>query len=190
MEEYLDLVAGARAGDEAALTALYRSIHPALVRYLHAHVPGEAEDLASEVWLDVARGLDRFVGDEHAFRRLVFTIARRRIIDHGRMRARRRTDPTDMEALVEVADPADPERSVVDGITGEEAVERIRALLSPEQADVILLRTVAGLSVGEVAEVLGRQPAAISVIQHRALRRLARVLDQEPEEIPVALQDP
>jgi RNA polymerase sigma-70 factor, ECF subfamily len=190
VEEYLDLVAGAKAGDEAALTALYRANHPALVRYLHAHVPGEEEDLASDVWLDVARGLDRFEGDEQDFRRLVFTIARRRAIDHGRMRARRRTDPTDVAAMAELAGAADPESVVVEGIAGEEAVDRIRALLGPEQAEVVLLRTVAGLSVGEVAEILGRQPAAISVIQHRALRRLARALDPAPEEILAAVKDP
>jgi RNA polymerase sigma-70 factor (ECF subfamily) len=37
-----------------------------------------------------------------------------------------------------------------------------------------LLRVVAGLSVEEVAGIVGKTPGAVRVIQHRALRRLAR----------------
>ena len=50
----------------------------------------DAEDLSSDVWLDVARGLARFDGDASAFRAWVFTIARRRVIDVGRRVKRRR----------------------------------------------------------------------------------------------------
>ena len=168
-----DLMAGAKAGAEWALTELYRRTHPALVRYLHAQVPGEEEDLASDVWLQLASGLASFEGDAEGFRRLAFTVARRRAIDHGRKRARRRTDPTDMASIRAPVAGAGPELAVVDQLAGEEAVERIRALLPAEQAEVVLLRVVAGLSVAEVAEMLGRRPGTISVLQHRALRRLA-----------------
>src|SRR3712207_7815589 len=54
-------------------TTLFRS----LLRYLRAQIGQEAEDVASDTWLDVARGLTRFEGDETGFRRWVFTIARR-----------------------------------------------------------------------------------------------------------------
>jgi RNA polymerase sigma-70 factor (ECF subfamily) len=73
----------------------------------------------------------------------------------------------------DTADAATPEATVLERAGGLEAVRRIRALLPPDQAEVVLLRVVAGLSVGEVAAVLGRKPAAVSVLQHRALRRLA-----------------
>lgn len=172
-----DAVTAAKAGAEWALTALYRAVHPSLVRYLWSHSPGEAEDLASEVWLEVARALGRFEGDAQDFRRFVFTVARRRAIDHGRKQARRRTDPTAPGSMPVQVDRADPEHAVVESMAGEEAVARIRSMLLPEQAEVLVLRAIAGLSVAEVAEVLGRRPAAVSVIQHRALRRLADRLD-------------
>ena len=45
--------------------------------------------------------------------------------------------------------------------------------LPPLQAEVVLLRVVAGLPVSEVADVLGRTPGAVRVAAHRGLRALA-----------------
>ena len=58
-----------------------------------------ADDLAADVWLAVARGLDRFDGDERGFRGWLFTIARHRIVEHRRRQARRRTEPLPTERL-------------------------------------------------------------------------------------------
>ncbi len=172
------LLAGAQRGEEWALTRIYRDVQPALLRYLRVHAPGEEEDVASEVWIDVARGIGRFVGDANDFRRFVFTIARRRAIDFGRRRGRRRSDPTEIHVLADVSGRADTEADVVDRMTADEAVQRVVTLLPPDQAEVVLLRVVAGLSLAEVADVMGRRPGAVSVLQHRALRRLARRLGE------------
>jgi RNA polymerase sigma-70 factor (ECF subfamily) len=43
---------------------------------------------------------------------------------------------------------------------------------------VVLLRVIGGLSVDEVAAIVGKRPATVRVIQHRALRRLARALSE------------
>lgn len=172
-----DLVADAKSGAEEALVALYRRFHPSLLRYLRTHAHGEEEDLASEVWMDVARSLKDFEGSTKAFGGLVFTIAHRRAIDHGRRKARRRTNPTDVSSLpVVAADNAGPEGTVIGRLDGDRAVEEIRRLLPAEQAEVVLLRVVAGLTVSEVADIVGRRPGTVSVLQHRALRRLARQL--------------
>jgi RNA polymerase sigma-70 factor (ECF subfamily) len=88
----------ARAGEERAVAELWRDTHPRLLRYLRVAVGDDAAaDVASEVWLEVAAGLTRFSGGGPAFRRWVFTIARRRAIDEGR-RARRRPGGLDSEA--------------------------------------------------------------------------------------------
>lgn len=175
-DDFDELLAGARAGEEWALTALYRDIHPGLVRYLRSQAPGEEEDLASEVWIEVARGLGGFSGGREGFGRFVFTIARRRAIDWGRQRGRRRTDASAGDVLSGRAGTADTEADALELVAGDEAVRQILALLTAEQAEVVLLRVLGGLSVAEVAEVTGRSPAAVSVVQHRALRRLARRL--------------
>jgi RNA polymerase sigma-70 factor (ECF subfamily) len=167
-------LAAAKAGEEWALTLLYRDTQPAVVRYLKAHAPGEEEDLASEVWIAVARQLEGFVGGPERFRGLVFTIARRRAIDASRRRSRRRTDAAADEVFAQRPGGDDPEGAVIDRLSGDEAVRRLFAILPAGQAEVVLLRVVSGMSVSGVAEVMGRRPGAISVVQHRALRRLAR----------------
>ena len=44
------------------------------------------------------------------------------------------------------------------------------------QAEVILLRVVAGLDTDTVAGLTGRSPGAVRVAAHRGLRRLAQIL--------------
>jgi RNA polymerase sigma-70 factor (ECF subfamily) len=170
------VIAAAQVGAEWALTILYRRFQPSLVRYLRARAAGDEEDVASDVWIDAARALPGFSGDEDAFGRWIFTIARRRAIDLTRKRGRRRTDPAPPPVFTGVAGQADPEQSVLDRMAGDEAAARIVAILPKDQADIVLLRIVGGLSVAAVAEIVGRTPGQVSVIQHRALRRLARAL--------------
>jgi RNA polymerase sigma-70 factor, ECF subfamily len=171
---FQSVLSAAQAGAEWAVGALYRDLHPPLLRYLRANEPSEAEDLASEVWLDVAGGLARFEGDESAFRSWLFTIARRRLIDLRRRRARRRTDLVPLERLSERADPIDP-LSIVDS----EGALACLAALPAEQAEVVLLRVVAELDSNEVAAVMGKKPGTIRVMQKRALERLAELVREE-----------
>lgn len=177
------LLAAAAAGEEWALTVLYRRHQPGLVQFLRGLAGGECEDLAAETWIDTARALSRFEGDDRAFRSLLFTIGRRRAVDHLRARGRRPADPADPQLLPEsLADAGselhDPATLFLEADASDTAVRRIGELLPPEQAEIVLLRVVGGLSVAETAEIVGRTPGAVSVIQTRALQRLARRLGE------------
>jgi len=180
------LVAAASAGDDGALTALYRELHPAVLTVLWAMAPSEAEDLAAETWLHVARYLPSFTGTWEEFRRLVFTVARRRAIDFGRKRRNRRTEPADPFVLDDHRVDVDPLDVVAADDAARQAVRRIFSLLPRAQAEVVVLRVVAGLSVGEVAEVVGRSPAAVSVLQSRGLQRLALRIPDPAKPRPTA----
>jgi RNA polymerase sigma-70 factor (ECF subfamily) len=173
-DEASELLDAARTGAEWAIAVLYRELNPALLRYLRARAPLEAEDLAAEVWMALAAQLSSFEGDEHDLRKLSFTIAHRRLVDHWRRagRRRRREELTDPAALPEPGEP-DTADVTIDADATAAALATVRRHLTPDQADVLLLRVVAGLSVDEVAEVLGRRPGAVRVLQHRALKRLA-----------------
>src|SRR5436305_14050158 len=94
-----EVLAAAREGAEWAVAALYRDLPPSLLGYRRAVEPGDADDLASEVWLGAGRNLGRFEGDEVAFRGWIFTIARRRVVDLRRRRTRRQTRATPSEEL-------------------------------------------------------------------------------------------
>ena len=50
---------------------------------------------------------------------------------------------------------------------------RLIGFAEVDQADVVLLRVLAGLDVDQVAEILGKRPGTVRVLQHKALRRLA-----------------
>src|SRR2546423_1891887 len=88
-DQFQGILAAAQEGGEWAVATLYRWLGPAVVGYLRARAGDDAEDLASETWLAVARGLSGFTGDETAFRSWVFTIAHRRLVDHHRASSRR-----------------------------------------------------------------------------------------------------
>jgi RNA polymerase sigma-70 factor (ECF subfamily) len=175
-----DLVVGARAGNEGALSALYREFQPALLGFLTGLVPGEAEDLAAETWIDVVRILPKLEGGGAGFRRLLFTVARRRAIDHGRTRRRRRTELAGTFEIQGQFAGGDPAEVVTNRDAARLAIDQIRALLSDAQAEVVILRVLSGLSVAEVARIVGRRPTTVSVLQTRGLQRLAAKLGETP----------
>jgi RNA polymerase sigma-70 factor (ECF subfamily) len=176
IEDFAQTLKAAQAGQEWAVGILFDALQPPLLRFLMWQEPSAAEDLAAETWLAVAERIGSFDGVEGQFRAWIFGIARRRLADHRRRGARRGTAPVDTRTLEAVADPDDPAELVVEKLSGEEAIARMVAALPPDQAEVLMLRVVGGLSVDESAEVMGKRPGAVRVLQHRALRRLARQL--------------
>lgn len=178
-EQFDSILAGAKTGAPWALEALYLDLQPRLLRYLIPQASAVAEDLASETWLGVAVVMPRFEGGEDDFRAFVFSVARRRLLDHRRKEARRRTGPATPEALESAGLVADAEREAMDSLGTGWALERI-ASLPPDQAEVVLLRVIADLSVEEVASIVGKRPGAVRSLQLRALRALAKQLAGEP----------
>jgi RNA polymerase sigma-70 factor (ECF subfamily) len=172
-EGFDDVLDAARRREEWALSALFRTHQAPLLRFLRALERPAAEDLAAEVWVGVAQRLPTFRGDETAFRAWLFRIARNRVADHRRAAVRRRTDPVPPQALADRADAIDAATVATDRLAAQEAIDRLIVTLPADQAEVVLLRVVAGLTADEVAEITGRSSGAVRVIQHRALKRLA-----------------
>ncbi len=173
------VVEAARNGGDWAFDILFRHYQPPLLRYLRGQAPEVADDVASETWIAVARGLGGFEGGPDEFRAWLFTVARHRLIDERRRDTRRvqTSALTDTDITGVVAD--DPETIMMEGLAGDLAAQRIVGFLPPDQADVILLRVVADLSVEQVAQILGKKPGHVRVLQSRGLKRLAERLSQE-----------
>jgi RNA polymerase sigma-70 factor (ECF subfamily) len=187
-DEFQERLQAAKDGDEAAFTDLFRGVQPALLRYLrtmaHNLGHGTADDVASDTWLQVVRGLGRFRGDESGFRAWVSPPAGARLVA-PRRRANRLPVPHDTQAMLEgVAGDADVAESVGLIFSTESALATLRAL-PPLQAEVVLLRYVAGLDVDHTARLLGKRSGAVRVTAHRALRKLEALLDgrQREEEV-------
>jgi RNA polymerase sigma-70 factor (ECF subfamily) len=123
----------------------------------------------------VVRGLAGFEGGAAEFKAWLFTIARNRAVDHARARARR-------PLAVAVAEPADVARSDVEPSAEHYAVQndstaralRLVATLPAMQAEMVMLRVVAGLDVADVARLLDKKPGTVRVTVHRALQALAQ----------------
>src|SRR6266566_9922590 len=142
----------------------------------------DAEDIASETWLQVTRDLPCFSGTYDGFRGWFATIARHRALDHLRKNARRppalALPAEDLAAWPAAEDTA---ASALDAVATGNAVALI-ATLPPDQAEAVLLRAVLGLDANTAGQVLGKRPGAVRTAAHRGLKTLHKKLDDaEPE---------
>ncbi|MFJ8359069.1 RNA polymerase sigma factor [Streptomyces sp. NPDC093984] len=168
-------VARAQDGDEAAFAVVYRIVQPGLLGHLRGLVMDDAEDVASEAWLEIARDLGRFKGDGAGFRGWSATIARHRALDHLRRR-RSRPVPAALDLdLMELPGPDSAHDQALEALSTERALELVRSL-PRDQAEAVLLRVVVGLDGPAAARVLGKRPGAVRTAAHRGLKRLARRL--------------
>jgi RNA polymerase sigma factor (sigma-70 family) len=175
---FANILAAARTGAEWAWTQIYEELAPAVTGYLAARGAQEPSDLASEVFLQVVRDLSSFEGEEQDFRAWVFTIAHRRLLDDRRYRARRPVEPASHELFAEEPGGEDAEQQALRDLSAQR-VHRILAKLSPDQQSVLLLRILGGLTVQQVAGVLGKSRGAVKALQRRALAAVEPELAQD-----------
>jgi RNA polymerase sigma-70 factor (ECF subfamily) len=171
-------VARAQEGDEAAFAVAYRLVQPGLLGYLRGLVGDEAEDVASDAWLEIARDLGRFKGDGAGFRGWTATIARHRALDHlRRRRVRPRATALEQDVL-DLPGPHSTHEQVLESMSTEHALSLVRSL-PRDQAEAVLLRVVIGLDGPAAARVLGKRPGAVRTAAYRGLKRLAKELGAE-----------
>ena len=165
-EVFAAVLAGLKAGDDRAAEVVFGELHHRLLRYFRARGHRLPDDLAAEVWEAVASGVGTFEGGWPSFRAWVFVIAHRRSIEHVRRSARRRTDVDDGSAFADVAAPDGPEEQVVERDATSRAIALLTRHLPDDQAEVVLLRVIAGLDVAEVATAVDRSENWVRVTQH------------------------
>lgn len=178
---FASVLVGARGGEAWAFRDIYRSLAPRVFAFMRVHGAPDPEDLTSEVFVGVLRGIEGFEGDEESFRAWVFTIAHRRLADDRRRRGRRPVTvrlvrAMDWPSAADVA--AEVERTL--------ATERVRSLcarLPSGQRDVLLLRLIGRMTVPEVAAAVDRSPAAVKALQRRGLAVLAALLREDAGEV-------
>ncbi|MFI1097043.1 RNA polymerase sigma factor [Streptomyces sp. NPDC020917] len=174
-------VSGAQRGDEAAFRVVYRAVQPQLLQYVRSLVgPVDAEDVASEAWLQIARDLPSFRGDGTSVRGWAARIARNRALDHIRARSRRPIAGGGVDELVQLPDRADTAGEALDAVATDRALAAIAAL-PREQAEAVMLRVVMGLDSTSAAKVLGKRAGSVRMATHRGLRRLAELLAEEAQ---------
>jgi RNA polymerase sigma-70 factor (ECF subfamily) len=176
-DDFARVLADAQGGSEDQFAVLWRDANPALIRYLRVLAPDYAEDIAAETWVHVVRGLPRFIGDEASWRAWLFTTARRRLIDQARLRKRHPAEPLEEVTAAEMPSTPDAAQIALDNLATESAIALLSRLPQP-QAEVIMLRVVAGMDTDAVAELLGKTPGNVRVMAHRGLKKLEDLLAQ------------
>jgi RNA polymerase sigma-70 factor (ECF subfamily) len=167
-EQFPRVLAAACAGGEWAWRELYEAVAPQLTRYLRARGVPEPDDVVGETFVKVVRYIDGFDGDEAAFRTWVFTIGRNLVVDDLRKRTRRPVDVVTDDQLAAAA----PTGNAEDDAMGDLAVAHVEEILehlSVDQRDVLLLRILGGLTIVEIAEVVGKKEGAVKMLQARGL---------------------
>ncbi|MGC9438765.1 RNA polymerase sigma factor [Streptomyces sp. WG5] len=181
-------VARAQEGDEAAFAAAYRFVQPGLLGYLRGLVGDDAEDVASDAWLEIARDLRRFRGDGAGFRGWTATIARHRALDHlRRQKVRPRATALEQDVL-DLPGPHSTHDQALETLSTEAALALVSGL-PRDQAEAVLLRVVVGLDGPSAARVLGKRPGAVRTATYRGLKRLARQMgvDRVTDDAPRTL---
>jgi len=168
------LLQRASHGDEHAWSDLFALYGPSLLGFLRGAGAPEPDDQLSEVFLQIARDIHTFHGDEAHFRAWIFTIARNRMLDALRSRRRRPVTPVDWDAWTDATLP-----QVDAAVTGETDVidaqldlYRLLTRLEPLERDIIVLRYVADLDTKAVGAIVGRRPNTVAVVTRRALAKL------------------
>jgi RNA polymerase sigma-70 factor (ECF subfamily) len=172
-DQFSRILAAARAGGDWAWRELYGATAPALTRYLRARGVPDADDVVGETFIRVVGSIDGFEGDEGQFRTWVFTIGRNLVVDEVRKRSRRPADATPEDGLAAVGPSGNAEDDAMRGL-GTDRVREILARLSPDQRDVLLLRVLGGLTIAEVAEVVGKREGAVKMLQARGIAALRK----------------
>ncbi|MFK0297004.1 RNA polymerase sigma factor [Streptomyces sp. NPDC090442] len=172
-------VQAAQDGDETGFRLVYRAIHPRLLGYVRTLVgEGDAEDVASEAWLQITRDLARFEGDADRFRGWTARIARNRALDHIRMRGRRPAVGGDESELADTPAASDTAGEALEAL-GTGRTFRLIGRLPQDQAEAVTLRVVVGLDAKSAAQVLGKRPGAVRTAAHRGLKKLAELLGED-----------
>jgi len=182
-----ELVASARARDEAAVRAITTRYNRRLFRVARSILrnDAEAEDVVQDAYVRAFTGLDHFRGDA-AFGTWITRIAMNEAL--GRLRKLRPT--VDWETYVESRPQAqvidfpasaasnDPEKTMAQGeirVALEKAIDE----LPDSFRAVFVARIVEGMTVEETADLFGLKPETVKTRLHRARALLRDALDKQ-----------
>lgn len=155
-----EVVAAARSGDEGAWETLFDLHYARLYRFFRARMSSaeQAEDLASNVFLEAFRSISKFQWQGKPFEAWLFGIARHQLASYYRSAKDALTD-ADLES----------EPAVRDEFISVE-IQDILDALAPEYRTALQLRFIIGLSGVEAAEVMQKSHGAYRSLLFRAVK--------------------
>ncbi len=162
------IIDDARTGSELAWRTIVSHYAPALEAFAASKHVEDPAGTASTTLLDFARSVGNFRGsDKRSLDAYIYRIARNRMTDEFRKQSIQTVELPDDPKLIDQS-ALDIENSIATRDWVADALET----LSNEQRQVIELRILEDRSVAETAVLLNKNPGAVHVLQHRAIKAL------------------
>ena len=168
------LIGRIASGDRLAMQVLFARHHVRVYRFVLRVVRDQtkAEDLISEVFLDVWRQADRFEG-RSAVSTWLLAIARFKALSALR---RRPDEELDEEAAEAIEDPSDDPEETLAKKDKSSVIRKCLEGLSADHREIIDLVYYHEKSVEEVAEIVGIPEATVKTRMFYARKKLAELL--------------
>jgi RNA polymerase sigma-70 factor, ECF subfamily len=168
------LIGRIAGGDKVAMQVLFARHHVRVYRFVLRLVRDQtlAEDLISEVFLDVWRQAGRFEA-RSAVSTWLLAIARYKALSALR---RRPDEALDEEAVAAIEDPGDDPEVALEKKDKGEILRKCLTALSPEHREIIDLVYYHEKSVEEVAEIVGIPENTVKTRMFYARKRLSDLL--------------
>lgn len=173
------LLERAKVYDVDALAEIYDHYEARIYSYIYHRVGSQpvAQDLTSQVFLRVLEAIQHERAWESSFSGWLYRIAHNLVVDHYRRHGRNTQVAID-ELPALPAHSEEPERAAERALAAEDLRTAINRL-TEEQAQVVTLRFLEGMSIAEVAHAMGKSEGAIKAMQYRAVTSLRRHLEYQ-----------
>ncbi|MDD5038043.1 MAG: sigma-70 family RNA polymerase sigma factor [Dehalococcoidales bacterium] len=175
MQDEGNLVRQAQEGDEQAFGRLYEEYFDKIYRYISIRVGDtmEAEDMTQQVFLNALKSISSFQWKGVPFSAWLYRIAHNQVVDHLRKKTR--------QPGILLNEPLADSRGSNPQLLVEHSMDVEQLLLATKrlteaQREVISLRFSSGLSIKEVARIMGKNQGAVKALQHSAILALRKIL--------------
>jgi RNA polymerase sigma factor (sigma-70 family) len=161
---------GDQAAGSSVFSVVYRTYASQVLGYLAARGVEDPEAAMQEVFLSVLPRLGTIRGGSAGLRTFIFSVAHARMVDDHR-RQSRTPAKLPFEPGLDQREESSAEAEALERVSPREVLDLLDGL-PRDQREVLALRLVAGLTVEQSAEAMGKSPGAVKQLQRRALAKL------------------
>ena len=161
-----EMIRSVQAGDERALSTLYRTYLPTVWRFAYGQLRGDrhaAEDVVAETFLAALEGVGRLSPEGGSVGGWLTGIARHKVADHWRRLGRAAGQVADDDPV----DPTDPLQALADRQQRRQVAQAMGSLPDDERL-ALESKYLDGCPVRDIAERLGRTEKAVEALLYRA----------------------
>ena len=182
LQDEKTLIQQAIRGEASAFGLLYDRYQTKIYRFIYLKVSHreEAEDLTHQVFLSAWKNINGYVYQGLPFSSWLYKMSRNAVIDHYRTKKYNVCIDEISEDIPQLIMESDFEK------TGEKMNLKIvyscLKKLPFNYKEVLTMRFVDGMEIGEISKLIGKSSGAVKVIQHRAMQKLKDFIKENENE--------